>query len=197
MVENTLGKAIHPLMTRHTVVAPTGDMTGDEIGLVTAMAHLAQCPIKMGQILDVTIGAGKRLTGGCHLVLRQRKAEHLVRKGLEIHAREGRLGALVFGMASTALQAFRQRAVQGIGVFYLRLDVGVASQTPLLHFFAAPGRGVAGRAASADFGMRGHAAQPQAFASHRVERTRVEHHAAGCQCSACDSQHRDDSRDDA
>lgn len=196
MVENTLGKAIRPVVTRHTVVAQAGDVGGDEIGLVSAMACLAQRPIKMGQILDVTIGAGKRLAGGCHLVRRQRKAEHLVRKGLEIHARECRLRALVFGMASTALQTFRQRAVQGIGVCNLRLDVGVASQTPLLHFFAAPGRSVAGRAASADFGVRGHAAQPQAVASHRVERPRVEHHAAGCQCRACDSQHRDDSRED-
>ena len=109
-----------------------------------AMARLAQGAIKMCQVLDVTVSAGERLVCGSGLVTCERKAEHVVRKILEIHAGERGLRTFVLSVAGAAQQTFRQRAVQGIGVSDLGLDVGMAGQTALFHLFTAPRRRMAG-----------------------------------------------------
>ena len=147
---------------------------------------------------DVTVTADLVLVAiGRRPVSRQRKAEHLVRKSLEIHARERGLRAFVFGVTDAALQTFRQCAVQCVWVLDLSLDIGVASQAALFHFFAAPRRRMASRAASADFGVRGHAANLQAVPPHGVEGPRIEHHTAGGQGCSGEQDRGDDARDDA
>lgn len=190
VIELVLGKPIHAVVAGHTVVAKMGDVSGDEISLVIAVARLAQRPVKMCQVLHVAISAGKRLAGGHGPVGRQRKAQHIVRKILEIHARERSLRAFMLGVATAAQQTFWQCAMQSIRVSSLSLDVGVAGQTAPFHLFAAPGWSMAGCASAADFGVRCYAAQPQTVPSHCVERPRIEHHSAGSQRGPRKGEHR-------
>jgi hypothetical protein len=79
-----------------------GDMSGDEIGLVIAMARFAECAVKMRQVLHVAICAGKSFAGGRHPVSRERKAQDVVWKVLKIHARERGLWAFVLGVTTAA-----------------------------------------------------------------------------------------------
>jgi len=102
VVENILRKPIHPVVAGHTVVAQVRDMSGDEIGLVIAMAGLTECPVKMRQVFDMAIRAGKRLARGRHPVSRERKAQYVVWKVLKIHACERGLWTFMLGVTTAA-----------------------------------------------------------------------------------------------
>lgn len=83
-----LGKPIGPIVAGQAIAAKVGHMLYHKIRLILTMARFTLCPIELGHVLAVAVGARKGLPVRQGLMRRQCELQAIVRKVLQRHVRQ-------------------------------------------------------------------------------------------------------------